>query len=373
LQPIPVPDRNWQSVSLDLITCLPKTKSGHDSILVVVDRLSKMLHAVPTTIHSSSSDLARLFHDTIFKLHGLPQQIISDRDTRFTADFWSSLFKTLGTKLSFSTANHPQTDGQTERANRTIEEMLRAYVSPFQDDWDQHLAAAEFAYNSSVHASTGYTPFFLNYGFTPDTPASLLAPSRTSPTPASGAAFASRMTDLINSARTALVAAQKSMAYFYNQHRKDHQFNVGDKVMLSASHFSNLPAHAQTAIRKLGPVAYGPFPVLEVVSPLAYRLKLHPRMKIHDVLPISRLRPYPHRATAIPPPPDIIAGEQHIHVQAFLKERQHNGYQQFLVKYTGMDDAANEWQFAQDLQEDLDPAYYAQLLSDFRSKNTSSH
>jgi transposase InsO family protein len=378
LQPIPVPERNWQSVSLDLITCLPKTSSGHDSILVVVDRLSKMLHAIPTTIHATSADLARVFHDNIFKLHGLPQQLISDRDTRFTADFWSSLFKTLGTKLSFSTANHPQTDGQTERANRTIEEMLRSYVSPFQDDWDQHLAAAEFAYNSGVHASTGYTPFFLNYGFTPDTPASLLAPSATSVPPASGAAFASHMTDLVNSARTALIAAQQTMARYYNQHRRDHQFRVGDKVMLSASHFSNLPAHAQTAIRKLGPVAYGPFPVTEVISPLAYRLKLHPRMKIHDVLPISRLRPYhdgsvefPDRVTDMPPPPDIIDGEKHIHVQAFLKERQHYGYQQFLVKYSGMDDAANEWQFAADLQEDLDPAYYAQLLSAFKAKNTA--
>ena len=125
LQPLPIPEGKWTTVTMDLITGLPKTKRGHDSLFVIVDKFSKMAHYVPTVKTVTAPDLAKLFMDNIFRLHGPPKTIISDRDPKFTSRFWQALFKMCGTKLTMSTAYHPQTDGQTERQNRTIEESLR--------------------------------------------------------------------------------------------------------------------------------------------------------------------------------------------------------------------------------------------------------
>ena len=176
-QPIEPPVRRWDQVSMDLITQLPKTSTGYDAILVVVDKYSKMLHIIPTTTTVTAPDLAKLFFKEIVRLHGIPSSVISDRDPRFTSSFWQQIWKQLGTKLAMSTAYHPQTDGQTERANRTIEEMLRAYVNRKQNDWDQYLTAIELAYNNSKQASTGYSPFYLNYGQHPSIPLSKLIDS----------------------------------------------------------------------------------------------------------------------------------------------------------------------------------------------------
>ncbi|KAK9800185.1 hypothetical protein WJX73_005436 [Symbiochloris irregularis] len=167
LQPIPIPDRPWEQVTLDLVTDLPTTPTGHDAILVVVDRLSKMVHFVPTTKTVTAEGTARLFKDHVFKYHGLPEVIIGDRDVRWSGQFWSAVFRSLGTKIRLSTAYHPQTDGQTERANRTMEEILRSYVHPLADDWEARLGDAEFSYNNSTQASTGRSPFYTAYGFHP--------------------------------------------------------------------------------------------------------------------------------------------------------------------------------------------------------------
>jgi hypothetical protein len=338
-----------------------------------------MMHAIPTTIHATAEQLADLFHAHVFKLHGLPLQIVSDRDPRFTADFWSSLFKALGTKLSFTASNNPQADGQTENANKTLEQMLRAYVSPFQTDWDKHLAAAEFAYNSSVHASTGYTPFFLNYGFTPDTPATLLSPALQSSRPPSGHAFATVMEQHITAAREALKEAQSVQARNYNKHRIQHTFKVGDMVYISHSHFSNHPSLADSAKRKLAPRNYGPFEVTEIITPVSYRLKLPPRMRIHDVIPISRLRPC-HIApsslrpssTLQTPVPDIIDGEEHYKIQYFVQEGTLNGYPAIMVHYEGQDDSYREWLYVDDLKEDLDSRTFNRLLTQLRSHKSHS-
>ena len=129
LRPLEIPTRNWQHVSMDLIIQLPKTKSGNDAIVVFVDKLSKMSHFVATKTAISAPELAKIFFDTVFRLHGMPEVIISDRDTRFTSLFWRALFKSMDTKLAMSTAFHPQTDGQTERNNRTLEQMLRNFIN----------------------------------------------------------------------------------------------------------------------------------------------------------------------------------------------------------------------------------------------------
>jgi hypothetical protein len=175
LQPLPPPGHLWEQVSMDFIVQLPKTRGGNDVIMVFVDVFSKMVHFAPTKTTASAPDTARIFFDHIFRLHGLPKSIVSDRDAKFTSKFWQSLFKILGTKLTMSTAFHPQTDGQTERANRTLEDMLHAFTSYRQDDWDTQLTAAEFACNNAPNQSTGMTPFHLNHGQDPWNPYSSLA------------------------------------------------------------------------------------------------------------------------------------------------------------------------------------------------------
>ena len=176
MQPLPMPDHCWEHVSHDLITGLPSTARGWDSIAVFVDRLSKHIVLVPTTKTVDADKYAHLFFENVYRRFGLPKVILSDRDPRFTSHFWNSLFSKLGSKLSFSTAFHPQTDGQTERANRTVEDMLRAFIGPRQDDWDLLLPMVEFAYNNSVQASTGFSPFYMNFGRHPHCPLSVAVP-----------------------------------------------------------------------------------------------------------------------------------------------------------------------------------------------------
>ena len=174
LQPLLTPERRWETVSMDLITQLRLTAAGNDAIVVFVDKLSKMTHFVACKTAATAEDLARIFLRTIFAVHGLPKNIISDRDTRFTSDFWKTFFGVVGTKLCMSTAFHPQSDGQTERMNRTLQEVIRHYVGPRRDDWDTLLPLAEFAINNSVAESTGMTPFYMNSGQHPNTPLSIV-------------------------------------------------------------------------------------------------------------------------------------------------------------------------------------------------------
>ncbi|KAF1321799.1 reverse transcriptase, partial [Globisporangium splendens] len=179
----PVPTDCWKSVSMDFIFGLPADSSKKTGILVIVDRFSKMVHlsAVPASV--TAKQTAQIFLDSVFRLHGMPTEIVSDRDPRFTAAFWQELFRLLGTQLKISTADHPQTDGQTERVNRTLEDILRSYAHSFTH-WNECLPLAEFAINNSVHVSTGHTPFYVNALRHPRVPSILggiSPPSVTSP------------------------------------------------------------------------------------------------------------------------------------------------------------------------------------------------
>ena len=173
LRSLPIPLDCWRSISMDFIFGLPPDRNGRTGILVFVDRFSKMVHLIPVHSTIDAVETARLFVAHIFRLHGMPTEVVSDRDPRFTSKFWRAVFLLVGTKLSMSTAAHPQTDGQTERANRTLEDVLRSYATSFKD-WSEFLALVEFAMNHSVHSTTGVTPFFLNTGRHPLVPATIL-------------------------------------------------------------------------------------------------------------------------------------------------------------------------------------------------------
>jgi len=151
--PNSIPEKPWMHISADFITKLPLVQE-YDSILVVVDQLTKMVHFIPTTEKTSAEGLARLFRDNVWKLHGLPESIISDREPQFVAELIRELNGILGIVSKLSTVFHPQTDGQTEGVNQELEQYLRMFIDHRQEQWPEWLGAAEFAYNNKVHSST---------------------------------------------------------------------------------------------------------------------------------------------------------------------------------------------------------------------------
>ena len=166
LRPNQIPERPWQHILVDFITKLPMSRD-HDSILVICDRFSKMSHFVATTEKTMVEGVARLFRDNVWKLHGLPESVISDRKPQFAAGMMKELNKMLGIETKLSTAYHPETDGQTERINQELEQYLRMYVNHRQNNWAEWLATAEFAFNNKVHTATKMSPFQTNYGREP--------------------------------------------------------------------------------------------------------------------------------------------------------------------------------------------------------------
>jgi hypothetical protein len=170
LQPLQIPGRRWESISMDLITDLPPSVNQNDSILVVVDRLSKMCHLEACTKTITSAGVARIIESRVFRYHGMPLSIVSDRDVRFTSQVWEELHARLGIQLRRSTPQHPQTDGQTENANGVLEDTLRHFVGPYQNNWEELLPVAEFAMNNAWNTTIQNTPFMLNFGQNPDTP-----------------------------------------------------------------------------------------------------------------------------------------------------------------------------------------------------------
>jgi hypothetical protein len=194
--PLPVPNCPWEDISMDFVLGLPRILRKHDSIFVVVDRFSKMAHFIPCSKTSNASKVSNLVFAEIVKLYGLPKTIVSDRDVRFMSYFWKTLWHLLGTKLKFSAAYHPQTDGQTEVVNRSLGNLLRCLVGENGQTWDTILPIAQFVYNNSVNRSIGMSPFEVVHGYKPRRPLDLLPMSPHARVFESAVEFASRMHDL---------------------------------------------------------------------------------------------------------------------------------------------------------------------------------
>jgi hypothetical protein len=362
LMSLPIPEYPWQWVSLDLIINLPRSRSGNDAILVFVCRLTKMVHYVATTSNVTAPQLATIFMREVVRLHGVPEAILSDRDPRFTAHFWRAFWEQLGTTLTMSTAYHPQTDGQTERSNRTLEEMLRSRVNFAQNDWDQHLAAAELAVNNAQQASSGFSPFYLNTGREVKLPLDqAIAGLRPSNNPEATARIR-RLHEDLTRAHENLGKAQQRQAKYADRHRRAVTFKVGDQVLLSTAHLKLLGSEKRTP--KFTYKYLGPFKVKRVVNDNAYELDLPPQLQIHPVLNIDRLKPYhdgrlafPARPQANPrPPPEVTLenGAALFEVESIIAKRGEGARTKYLVKWLGYPHWESTWEPASALKNARD-------------------
>src|SRR5258706_5815904 len=246
-----------------MIRELPDSK-GYNAILMVVDCLSKRIHAIPTVTSLDSTGVARLFLEHVWCHHGLPEEVISDRGPTFVSDFSWELAALLGVKLTPSTSYHPQTDGQMERMNQEIEAYLRVFVSHQQDDWADWLPLVEIAYNNKVHAATCRTLFELDAG---QHPCLGVEPMRTSTVEAADT-FARRLDHAQEEAKAALKQAADDMKRYYDWNRQAApEYKVGDRVWLSLQNYS-----LDCPMKKLDHKWAGPFLITKVVSPAAIKL-----------------------------------------------------------------------------------------------------
>lgn len=356
LQPLPIPSSQWSSVGIDFVVQLPRTKSGYDAVCVFVDRFTKMVHLAPTTSDVDAVDTAELFMQHVFRLHGVPATIVTDRGSVFVSQFFATLMKALGVQQLLSTAYHPQTDGQTERANRVMEDCLRHFITPTQDDWDKLLPMVEFAINGAVQESTKHTPFFLNYYRNPHTPFSLQLPDVVAARYKLPAVDkqAESLADALRRARKHLENAQQRQKAYADRRRSDVQIQVGDNILLSSA---NIPLkHPGT--RKFLPKWLGPFKVLEQINPVAFKLELPPSMaRIHPVFHASLLKPYKDDGKVQPPPPALDdEGELTYTVETLLDKRHvKRGRKQvveYLVKWAGYGHEHNSWEPSTNILDD---------------------
>ncbi|KAJ9524377.1 hypothetical protein QJQ45_008576 [Haematococcus lacustris] len=342
LRPLTVPGYRWEHVSMDLVTKLPAGTHGYDAICVIVDRLSKMVHFVPCKESMNAMAFTRLFINNVFRLHGLPAEVLTDRGAHFNNKFWHAVKKLLGMKTNMSTAYRPQSDGQTERYNRVLEEMLRHYISPTQADWPDHLALAEFAVNNSWQESIHSTPFFLNTGQSPVTPGLRDLPD--GGRCPSAHAFATWWKEGVAHARRHMADAQARYKRHADTGLKDVEFEVGAQVLLSTR---NLRIKTGK-VRKFVPRYVGPFVVEAKINANAYKLTLPANMsRLHPVFHVSLLKKYSGSDVGIMPPPVEWMDETPVYyVERLLDHRYVRAGKagEFLVQWEGYDASFNTWE-----------------------------
>uniref|UniRef100_A0A803J5N9 Integrase catalytic domain-containing protein n=1 Tax=Xenopus tropicalis TaxID=8364 RepID=A0A803J5N9_XENTR len=317
---------------------------GKTVIWVVVDRFSKMAHFISLPQLPSAKVLADLFITHIFKFHGFPENIISDRGVQFVSKFWRAFCSLVGTELSFSSAYHPQTNGQTERVNQSLEQYLRCYVSDNQSTWSELLPWAEFAYNNATHSSSGRSPFFVVYGLHPK---AFSFSGSNSPVPSANSSVL-KFSEIWSSVHDSLSAASLAQKKTGDKSRREApQYKVGDLVWLSTKNIK-----LKVPSPKLGPRFIGPYPIIAIINSSSVRLQLPPNFKIANTFHVSLLKPASNTRCLSVPPPVLVEGQPEYEIQEFLDSRLVRGKLQYLTRWKGFGPEENSWVSVDDIKAD---------------------
>ena len=369
LQSLQIPEEKWAEVMMDFIFKLPPTEQGYDGIMVVIDTATKMAHLIPCKETATASDVAWLYWAKVGSLHGLPRCIHNDRDVRFTGGFWRSLWSRMGTELRFSTAHHPQTQGLVERTNQTIEQVLRCLIHELGEvrEWDQLLPTVEFVLNSHPNRSTGYSPFFLNWGYHPTTP-QLFLRDRQATANETVNQFLSRMHAAFQRSKANVQRANQRSKSLYDRRRREVTYQVGDWVLLSTENLFK-----RGTPQKLQRKFVGPYKIVARYGSVAYQLELPATWKRHPTFHVSLLKPWRGEFEEVAADPAELEGvqqdleeEEASEVEKILRWRKikkgNRRIRQFLVTLKGKpldeamwvdeEDFTNPAELQQDLERD---------------------
>jgi len=326
--PNSIPENSWTHILADFITKLPLVQE-YDSILVVVDWLTKMAHFIPTMEKMSAEGLARLFRNNMWKLHGLPESIILDRGPQFVAGLIKELNKMLRIKSKLLMAFHPQTDGQMERVNQELEQYLRMFIDHRQEQWPEWLGTAESVYNNKAYLSTRTLPFKANYGQNPR----MGFKGRKKGKYMGVEKFVEKMKEIQEEAKAALKKVQEDIRKYTDRKRSDaDEYKVRDLVMLSTKDLKYQMVRKRT--EKLTERFISPYRVKEIVSSNTVKLELPSTVKIHPVVNISRVRRYVGQVKGQRKEqlaPVIIEGEEEWEMEQILNKRKIRGKDKYLV------------------------------------------
>ena len=355
IMPLPVSIGPWRSISMDFIVKLP-VSNGFDSILVVVDRFSKMSHLIPCKETIDAPGTAKLILNHVVKLHGLPDEVISDRGPQFTSKFWREVCSRLGIERKLSTPAHPQTDGQTERMNQTLEQYLRSYINYEQDNWEELLPFAEMAMNNAVSASTRRSPYEANYGFKPRF--DFLSETKNDSNVPAADEFLENLKKIWNEVSKNLSLTRERMKTQQGKRREAREFEVGDMVWLETKHLSRTRPSEKLDYKRVGP-----YKILEKINANAYRLELPIGSRQHDVINVEKLTPFikaSDERRSVYPAPEIVNGYEEFEVERILAERRIKRKKFYLIKWKGYSDAENSWEPEENLE------FAQDLLNEFR-------
>ncbi|KAJ1041193.1 hypothetical protein NDA10_003439 [Ustilago hordei] len=349
-EPLATPDRPWGSISLDFIEGLPPSKKydskTYDSILVIVNRLTKFAILAPTHKTVTAKQTAVLLYGHMVRLFGYPDHMVSDQGRQFISGAWKAFAEQMGVKHSLSMAYHPQTDGQTERVNQVIEQYLRMYCNYEQNDWADLLDTAAFVYNNTVHNSIGVSPFFACYGWNPKAHPDI--PRRLGVNDPGCFEYLMDGKEHCKYLQEQIREAQRRSVDQYNRKHKDIEFKVGDMVYINHRNWKTW-----RPTPKLDTRFAGPYPVQERVGRRAYRITLPANLRVHDVFHVSMLEPartssLPQHAEQ-PTIPSLPDEDLDFEVEALIDKRSHNGTTEYKVLWRGYSEEAASWEPVENL------------------------
>ncbi len=349
LQPVGKAQQPLEELSLDFIVGLPFTPKGNNCLMTVTDKFSKFIRLVPGNETDKAENWAEQYFNIVYPTWGIPSRLISDRDPKFTSDFWKTLFRKCGVALGMTTAYHPSADGQAERTNQTVETALRCLlVGKYEECWDTLLGEVEYALNTSDNASTTVTPFEVLYGVKPRQFISELVPGND---PAA-ASFIQFRDILRKDTVDAIRLAQTKMALRYDSKHRVPDL-VGSAYLRLAKTGDagyHIPKTSSLSTKRVGP-----YRILEKVSPLAYRLELPPGMsRTHPVISVIHLeqaKPDPFKREIPPPAPIIFQGQKEYVIEKIVRREKRGKEDGYRVRWKGYKEET--WEPAETLREDV--------------------